>query len=56
MLSSWAHQLQEALPRFSDLCRMAVPQENGCLWKCMSSQLTEEDFLLEEEGVDSPER
>lgn len=40
----------------SDLCHIDIPQESGCKWKCMTSQLTEEDFLLEEEGVDSPER
>lgn len=42
--------------QISDLCHIDIPQENGGMWKCMTSQLREEDFLLEEEGVDSPER
>lgn len=42
--------------QISGLCHIDIPQENGVMWKCMTSQLREEDFLLEEEGEDSPER
>lgn len=42
--------------QISDLCHIAIPPGNGCMWKCVTSRLMEEDFLLEEEGVDSPER
>lgn len=55
MVGSWSHQLQEELPR-SELRHVGIPQEEGKMWKPMDSRLTQEDFLLEEEVVDSSGR